>query len=188
MKILLLLFTFVAVTCARADQLGTDIKIIPTRGWIAEEAPRSEQSALAYPTLRYAPKDGRNASIILTLLPNNAAGFKVTNHASLERFNLLSARPYLSDQEEEPAPVVLDVANGIGVCITNVDPALIGKPVPPGEYRIATSASVLLVGKYLIHCTIFYDEKDSTDYREALEILLSARVQASPADARSTNI
>lgn len=188
MKPLALLFALAALISAHADQLGTDIQVNPVRGWVTEETHAPGQAEPFFPTLRYTPKDGRNASIILTLLPSNAAGFKVTNHASLERFNLLSARPYLDGQAEEPVPTVLEIANGIGVCITNEDPALIGKPVPPGEYRIATSASLLLAGKHLIHCTIFYDVKDSADYREALKILLSAKVRASEADAPSTNI
>jgi hypothetical protein len=188
MKPLVLLFALAALTTAHADQLGADIRISPGRGWIAEETSAPGQPEPSFPTLRYTPKDGRNASIVLTLFPISVAGFKVANHASLERFNLLSARPYLDGQAEEPAPTVLEIANGIGVCITSVDPALVGKPVPPGEYRIATSASMLLAGKHLIHCTIFYDEKDSADYREALEILLSAKVRAAEADAPSTNI
>jgi len=188
MKFLFVLVALAVLPAAHADQLGANIKISPVRGWILEDTRAAGQSAPPLPTLRYTPKDGRNASIIVTLFPSDAAGFKVANHASLERFNLMNAAPYLDPRAEEPAPVVLDVANGIGVCITCVDPALVGKPVPPGEYRIATSASLLLAGKYLVHCTIFYDEKDSADYREALEILLSAKVGGSALDAPTTNI
>jgi len=189
MKRLALLFALVALTPLRADLLGSLIKITPATGWTRDGPTEAAQEEPAFPTLRYVPKDGRNASIVLTLLPITVAGFTITNHASLERFNLLSARPYLANPDDEPPiPTVLDIANGIGVSITNEDPALIGKPVPPGEYRMATSASVLLGRKYLIQCTIFHDEKDSAELRQALDILLSATVKATTPSLPSSAI
>jgi len=177
MKCLVLLLTLAALLPIRAETLGGAIKITPVAGWSREKEEDTAQQEPRFPTLRFTPKDGRNAAIIITLLPSDAPGFTVTNHASLERFNLLSARPYIANPDEPPAPSVVDIANGIGVSITNEDPALIGKPVPPNEYRIATSVSLLLDRKYLIHCTIFYDEKDSADLHEAMDILLSATLK-----------
>ena len=187
MKSLVLLLSLAALMPLRAETLGGVIKITPVAGWSRENPGEPGQQEPRFPTLRFVPKDGRNAAIILTLLPNDAPGFTVTNHASLERFNLLSARPYIANPDEPPAPSVVEITNGIGVSITNEDPALIGKPVPPNEYRIATSVSVLLARKYLIHCTIFHDEKDSTELHEALDILLSATLK-SPAGVPSNNI
>ena len=187
MKSLVLLLTLAALVSLRAETLGGVIKITPVAGWSRENPGEPGQQETRYPTLRFVPKDGRNAAIIIILLPSDAPGFTVTNHASLERFNLLSARPYIANPDDPPAPSVVEIPHGIGVSITNEDPALIGKPVPPNEYRIATSVSVLLDRKYLIHCTIFYDEKDSTELREALDILLSATLK-STTGAPSTNI
>lgn len=187
MKSLVFLFALAAFTPLHAEMLGGVIKITPVAGWGRESPDEPGQAEPRFPTLRFAPKDGRNASIILTLLPIDTPGFTVTNHASLERFNLISARPYIANPDDPPAPSVVEIANGIGVSITNEDPALIGKPVPPNEYRIATSVSLLLDRKYLIHCTIFYDEKDSSELHEALDILLSATLKAA-SSTPSTNI
>ena len=177
MKRFALLFLLAALVPLRADTLGGAIRITPVSGWILEEAPTSGQEEPAFPTLRYVPKDGRNASLVLTLLPTNVPGLTITNVVSLARLNLLLAQPYLANPEDTPPFTELEIPDGIAVCITNEDPALIGKPVPPGEYRIATSASVLLDRKHLIHATIFYDEKDSPELRQALQILLSAKVK-----------
>jgi len=179
MKKLTLLFLLAAMVPLRADMLGGAIKITPATGWIRANATESGQEESPFPTLRYEPKDGRNASIVLTLLPIKIDGLPDTDLESLKRFNLMSAAPYLATPDDTPPVTELEIANGIGVSITNEDPALIGKPVPPNEYRIATSASVLLARKYVIHCTIFYDEKGSADFHEALQILLSATVKSS---------
>lgn len=184
MKSLVFLLALAAFTPLRAEMLGGAIKITPVKGWVRESPGENGQAEPRFPTLRFVPKDGRNAAIIMTLFPVDAPGFTVNNHASLKRFNLMTAQPYVANADDPPTPSVVEIANGIGVSITNEDPALIGKPVPPNEYRIATSVSVLLDRKYLIHCTIFYDEKDSVDLHEALDILLSATAGSTP----STNI
>jgi len=188
MKCLVLLLTLVVLTPLSAEMLGGVIKITPAAGWNRDNQGDAGPQENRFPTLRFVPKDGRNAAIIMTLLPSDAPGFTVTNHASLERFNLLSAQPYIANHDEPPAPNVVEIANGIGVSVTNEDPLLIGKPVPPNEYRIATSVSVLLDRKYLIYCTIFYDEKDSVDLHEALEILLSARIKSAASNSSSNAI
>ncbi len=177
MKRYVLLFLLAALVPLHADTLGGAIKISPVSGWMREESLAPGQEEPLFPTLRYVPKDGRNAAIILTLLPNDMPGLTISNAVALARFNLLLAQPYLANPEDTPPFTELEIPNGIAVCITNEDPALIGKPVPPGEYRIATSACVLLDRKYVIHCTIFYDEMDSAELRQALKILLSATVK-----------
>jgi hypothetical protein len=188
MKCFVLLLTLAVSLPLHAETLGGVVKITPVAGWTRENPGEPGQQASRYPTLRFAPKNGRNAAIILTLLPNDAPGFTVTNHASLERFNLISARPYIANPDDPPAPSVVEINNGIGVSLTNEDPALIGKPVPPNEYRIATSVSVLLDRKYLIHCTIFYDEKDSAELHEGLDILLSATLKGGTSLSSNNNI
>lgn len=188
MKRSALFFLLATLVPLQADTLGGAIRITPVAGWIQQEAPTPAPEAPSFPTLHYAPKDGRNASIVLTLLPTNVPGLTITNVVSLARLNLLLAQPYLANPEDTPPFTELEIPDGIAVCITNEDPALIGKPVPPGEYRIATSASVLLDRKYLIHCTIFYDEKDSPELRQALQILLSAKVKAAVSSVPSSII
>jgi hypothetical protein len=138
----------------------------------------SGQPPPPYPILKYVPTDGRNAALLLSLLPANVPGHEVTDLDSLKRFNLLAARPYLPRPEDKLAATELKVNGGVGVLTTSQDATLVGKPVPPGEFRIATSASVLLDGGYLIHATLFYDELDSTAFKEGIKILLSAGVRS----------
>lgn len=178
MKRLLLLCFVASLTAARlaADMLGSAVEVNPVAGWKSVSPLLPGQEQPPYPVLKFAPSDGRNAAILLSLLPADVPGYEVNNLDALTRFNLMAARPYLPSPEAKPPATELKVYGGIGAYITNEDPALVGKPVPPNEYRIATTASVLLEGKYLIHCTIFYDEADSADFKEALKILLSAGV------------
>ena len=166
------------LTRVHAEMLGHDVEVTAVPGWESVNPLPPGQPAPPYPVLRFTPKDGRNASILLSLLPANVPGYEVTDLASLKGFNLVASRPFLPSPDARPPVTELKVANGLGVFLTNEDPALIGKAPPPGEYKIATTATLLLGGKTLVHCTIFYDEKNSTDFKEALKILLSAAVRA----------
>ncbi len=174
-----LLLSSVAFVSARAELLGNAVDVIAAPGWKSVSAIEpGQQQPLPFPVLKFVPTDGRNAAVLLILLPANAPGYEVTDLATLTRFTLLAARPYLPGPDAKPPLTELKISGGIGGYIVNEDPELVGKPVPPDEYRIAATAVVLLEGKYLIHCTIFYDEKDSKDFKEALRILLSAAVHA----------
>ncbi len=173
-RLCLLLLSLGALVPSRAALLGHDVEITSVPGWRKVDPREPGQQSLAAPTLKYIPKDGRNAAIILTLLPNVLPGLTVQDLPSLKIFNVVSARPYLADPEAPPPVMELKIRHGLGVYLVNEDPALVGKPAPPGEYKFATSASVLLGGQYLIHCTIFHDAPDSDDFHEAMDILQSA--------------
>jgi hypothetical protein len=173
--LLLVCFAFLPL---RAEPLGPAVEITAVPGWHSVDPLAPGQQQPPYPILKYVPADGRNAVILLSLFPASVPGHEVTDLESLKRFNLLAARPYLSTPDLKPAATELKVAGGIGVLITSEDPALVGKPVPPNEFRIATVASVLLDGGHLIHATLFYDEINSVDFKEGLKILLSAGVQS----------
>jgi hypothetical protein len=169
-----LLLACLLVAPLRAEPLGKAIEITAPAGWKSVAPLEPGQPQPPFPILRYVPTDGRNASVLLTLLPATVPGHEVTDLASLKRFNLMASRPYLPSPDATPTATELTVPGGIGVYLTNEDPALVGKPVPPNEYRIATTATVLIDGQYLIHATVFYDEHGSADFKEGLKILLSA--------------
>ena len=177
-----LLLCSLALAPLHADSLGKALEIFPTEGWKSVEAIIPGETLPPFPILKFVPKDGRNAAIFLSLVPANVPGYEVTDLDSLKRFNFNASKPYLPDPSVMPTVTELKVAGGIGVSITNEDPALVGKPVPPNEYRIVTTATILLDGQYLIHASIFYDELDSREFKESLKILLSASPQTkSPA-------
>lgn len=173
-----LLLSCLMLVSLRAEMLGPALEVTATAGWKSVEPLDPSQSPPPFPILKYVPADGRNAAILLSLLPANVPGHEVTDLGSLKRLNLLASRPYLPGPDANPTVTELKVPGGIGVLITSEDPALVGKPVPPNEYRIATTASVLLDGQYLIHATLFYDELDSVEFKEGIKILLSAGVHS----------
>ena len=174
----LLILLCLLFTSARAELLGKEVEITAPANWESVAPLPPGQPALPYPVLKYVPKDGRNAAVLLKLLPADVPGYEVTDLVSLWGFHLVESQPYLSGPDARPALNQLKVPGGLGVYLTTEDPALIGKPVPPGEFRIATTVSLLLGGKTLLHCTIFHDEKDSIDLKEALKIVLSAATHA----------
>jgi hypothetical protein len=175
---LLLLLSCFTLARAHAEMLGANVAVTAVAGWKRVDPLPPRQSAPPYPVLKFVPTDGRNAALLLSLLPANVPGYEVTDLASLKGFNLVASRPFLASPDARPPVTELAVPGGLGVAITNEDPALVGKAPPPGEYKIATTASLLLGGKTLVHCTIFYDERDSTELKEALKIILSATTPA----------
>src|SRR5688572_7350394 len=168
------LFACVSFSPLRAESLGRVIEVTAVPGWRSVDPLEQGQPQPPFPILKYVPTDGRNAAILLSLIPANVPGHEVTDLDSLKRFNLMAARPYLPSPDAKPAVTELKVPGGLGVLITSEDPALVGKPVPPNEFRIATTATVLLDGGHLIHATLFYDELDSADFKDGIKILLSA--------------
>ena len=174
----LLLLTCFTLARAHAEMLGDTVAVTAVAGWKSVDPLAPGQPAPPYPVLKFEPKDGRNAEVLLSLLPANVPGYEVTDLASLKGFNLVASRPFLTSPDARPAVTELSVPGGLGVAITSEDPALVGKAPPPGEYKIATTASLLLGGKTLVHCTIFYDERDSTELKEALKIILSVATPA----------
>lgn len=176
MKRLLPFMLLATVVTARlpAEMLGGDLEVTPATGWHRVDPFADGQPRAPYPVLKFVPKDGRNAAVLMSLVPADAPGFIVTDLDSLKIFNRLAARPYLPAPDARPPVTELKVNDGLGVAMTNEDPALIGKPPPPGEYKIATTVTLLLHGNLLVHATIFHDEKDSVDFGEAMKTILSA--------------
>jgi hypothetical protein len=172
MKRLLLLFLALVISSrVQATALG-DLEVIPVPGWKSADTVASNQAEPSFPMLKFVPEDGRNAAIFISALPARVGELEINDLESLKEVNLAFARPYLPSPDARPAVTKLKIAGGLGVSITNEDPALVGKPVPPGEYRMATTAT-LLIGDQLVTCTIFHDERGSDAFQEAMEILLS---------------
>ena len=175
---LLLLLSCCPLARAHAEMLGREVEVTAVPGWESVDPLPAGQPAPPYPVLKYVPKNGHNAAVLLSLLPANVPGYEVTDLASLKGFNLVASRPYLPGPAARPPVTELKIHDGLGVALTSEDPSLIDKAPPPGEYKIATTVSLLLGGKTLVHCTVFYDEKDSVDFQEAMKLVLSATVHA----------
>ena len=177
MKRLCLLLSLFALVPARADRLANIVEFTPAPGWVQADPREPGQPEPKAPTIKFVPQDGRHGQILLTLFMSDIAGNPVTDLASLKRFNLVSATPFLPTPNAKPPTTELKIADGLGIYMMNEDPSLVGKPLPPGEFRFATTASLYLAGRFLVHCTIFHDLKDSAEFKQALQILQSATVR-----------
>lgn len=173
---------FLIVLSVRADILGHAVEINPAAGWKSVDPREPGQAKVAAPTVKFVPKDGHRAALLVSLLPAQGPGFDVTDLASLRQFNLVSATPYLPTPDSKPTATEFTVARGLGVYVVNEDPALVGKPTPPNEYRTATTASILLGTQFVLHCTIFHEKIDSADFRQALQMLSSVRLMPGDKD------
>jgi hypothetical protein len=131
--------------------------------------------------LRYLPADGRNATVLLTLMP--AARIGVTDVASLRRFHRKACAVFLPSPDAPVPQKELTLAAGSGVYASFEDPALIGKPPRPGDYKVATAASLWLGADTVVHATILCDDTGSAAFSEALKIVRTAAVITTPADA-----
>lgn len=172
--ICLALFAVVQVQAAR---LANIVEFTPPAGWVQADPNITDPRINPANTIKFVPADGRHAEVLLTLLMADNRGFPVKDLTSLQRFNLMSATPYLPTPGAKPPCHDLKVADGLGLYVTNEDPNLVGKPVPPGEFRIATTVSLYLAGKFLVHGTILYNQPDSAEFSQARQLIQSAKVR-----------
>jgi hypothetical protein len=168
----LFLLVLVVLPKCRADDLGGVAGVTPAKGWVQVPARGPGDPPVEFPTLRYVPKDGRNAAVLLTLMPANLT--KATDLASLKAFLLRASEPMLPSPDFVPEVHELALAGGIGVYASFVDPSLVGKPPEAGNYKVATPVEVLLRNGATIHSTVFTDDAPGTDMSEALSIIQSA--------------
>jgi hypothetical protein len=162
---------------ARADALGDRAEVSPVPGW----GPIN-QGQQSLPTLGYAPADGRNASVLLTLIPSQMSGVK--DKASLKAFFLRAVSPMLPSPDFVPEMTEFQVDDGIGIYASFVDPSLVGKPVEKGNFKVATSVDFLLSNGFTVHATVFTDDLTSAAFTEGMAIAKSLRIIA-PAVAKT---
>jgi hypothetical protein len=172
------------IDMSRADVLGGVINITPAAGWVQRE-PHPGMPRPPLPTVRYDPADGRNASVLITLLPG--AMTKVNDLASLKTLFALLSRPYLQSPDTSVVPTELTLPGGMAVYKTFVDPDLVGKPVKKYDYKSATPVAVLITGTGVLHMTIYTDSVDASDFAEAMKIVQSVAPLSSGSDIAPAN-
>jgi hypothetical protein len=170
-----LLFVLVALglfTRGQSETLGHEIDLTPPAGWQRARPFPSSLAESPYPTLKYLPCDGRNAEIIITLLPPDAAGFRVSDPKSLKRFSLLAAGPYLG--EAAPSHVAeFTLRDGLAIAVTA--PVSAAAPEPR---RLATVAGLFIASKHLVHVAIIHEADMAPEFLQALETMLSVRFRS----------
>jgi hypothetical protein len=177
---LVLLLSF--LTNGRAVMLGDAVDFTLPAGW--EQVKVDQPTPL--PTLKFVPKDGRNASVIVTLV--SAEWVAVKDAASLAEFHRFLCRTYLPSPDAKITARELKLEHGSGLYYSFEDPALIGKPVKRDDYKFATPVALWLPPGQTIHATLFTDSTSSRDFTEGMQLLRSAILAADKADSASEKI
>jgi len=177
---LVLLLSFLST--GRAVILGYDVDFTPPDGW---EQVKPDQSS-PFPTLKFVPKDGRNAAVFVTLIPPEL--MVVDDAASLAKFFQFLCIIYLPTPDAKITAKELKLPHGSGLYYSFEDPALIGKPVKPKDYKFATPVGLWLPPGRTIQATLFTDSLSSRDFTEGMQLLRSAVPAADATDSASEKI
>jgi hypothetical protein len=173
--------SFVLITLLLGDASAAELKISPSdpvvvsapSGWAMgqESAPRG---AFPFATVRITASGERNAVCMISVLDRARPEFK--NREVLKRILRGDSRPYLTSATANVEIKELPISGGLGFYANFIDPDLVDKPIKKGSYKTATPLILSLGEAYLIKVTILCDDLQSRDYREALQIVKSARI------------
>lgn len=161
----------------QADVLGGAVEITPLPGWMQTD-PRPGKPSPPLPTLRYVPKDGRSATLLITLIPAKLA--RVSDLTSLETFFGFLTRQYLPTPETPVTPIELKMPHGLAMYASFIDPKLVGKPPKKDDFKVSTPVAAFIGGDATLQITIFTDSTDTSDFTEALKIIQSASLRSGP--------
>jgi hypothetical protein len=166
MAALALMLTF--ATASKARNNSEIIDLAP--GWqrVELDAP---PGSLSLPTVKYAPNDHRNASLLITIL--GRGNNRVKDRESLNEFERYLCQRYLSKPTDPFEAKDFTTPNAIGTYASFEDPALKGKPEHTGDYKFATVAALLLNNQIVVFATIYTDEDSGRTFDEALSMLKS---------------
>ncbi|HWA25127.1 MAG TPA: hypothetical protein VG734_05580 [Lacunisphaera sp.] len=170
--VLLLLFASQVVVVLGAEGrtagLCRDISLTPPSGWESTSPFPAVLGEGPYATLKFVAKDGRNAVMIVTLLPDDLLGFRVEDQATLQQFTAAAAQAHVPPTATLPQLDDFALEDGIGVQVT------VKRWPTPSRYRFTTIVCALIGAKHLVHCAIFHDGAESTEFVQAFEAILSA--------------
>jgi hypothetical protein len=168
---LLVAATLVGLLRAQEPQ---PIMVKPPKGWAQVDVALPGGGKPQFPTVAYAPTDHRNARVLLTIMGRGDG--RVSDVASLRKFHEIQRAIYMPKPPVPTAATEFKFANGIGLYSTFEDPTLIGKPAPPGEYKVVSPVAILLDSGIVLQVSIFTDELTGPTMSEALALVQSITV------------
>lgn len=177
MKIIsrLLVLGFLLGARVLGASLGGIVEITTAEHWKSGEPDQRNP----FPTLKVSPTNGRNAELLITLLPNELV--KLSDAASLRALHQrLSAKAY-GPRGNTATITEIKVTKGIGVYSVFEDPTLMGKPPKQADYKVAIPMLVWLQPDVVLQITLFTDDAASTDFTEGLQMVRSAKAVGHPA-------
>jgi hypothetical protein len=163
-----------------AATLGGLVDLTPSKHWKTTEAKQPP----GFPTIAFVPDDGRNAELLVTIVPTEVA--RVSDDVSLRAFHRRLCQPMMSSPHQVLTITDLKLANGIGVYATFEDPSLVGKPAKHGDYKFAIPVAVWLQSKITLHATLFTDSSTGAEATEGLQIIQSAKLTTSHPSASNS--
>jgi hypothetical protein len=173
-----------------SETLGNVIEIKGVEGWKSVKAVPPPGVRSPFPTAKYVPADGRNASVFITVLPNKSG--KAIGLSAIKKLVEQGAAMLQPDRPSNLTVTELPVKNGAAAYTSLVDPDLLGKPPVQGNYKIASPCFIALGDEVLVQATLFSDSVDSPDFQQALQILqsisLTPRQSGPEAAAQATTV
>jgi|GEM_PF-1358432 len=154
------------------------VSLTPPPGWTEVTALAPGSAPPRFPTVKYIPKDRRNAALLVTILGRGNGS--VSDLTALKKLHLQLCQQYLASPTMEFSPKELKFEHGVGVYASFEDPDLIGKPTKAGNYKMASPVALLLDGGVVAHATIFSDEANGPTFQEALDLLKSINLRDEP--------
>lgn len=155
------------------------VEIAPAEHW-KSDAP---DQASPFPTLKISPTDGRNADLLITLLPNELV--KISDDASLRALHQRLCSPMVGPSGKSAEVTEIKIQNGTGLYSVFEDPTLVGKPPKRGDYKIAIPMVVWLRPDIVLQITLFTDNATGPDLIEALKMIQRAKAVGHPAPVSS---
>ena len=147
-------------------------------GWkeVAAVGPGGNQGD--FPTVKFVPVDARNAALLVTLV--GTLNGRVPNLAALKQMHTSASQRFLSSPDQQFAIKELQMPNGAGYYSTFEDPDLVGKPPVKDNFKFTSPCFILFKTGEVANATIFTDEKEGKTLPEAISILQTLDVKASP--------
>lgn len=138
---------------------------------------KGKDAKFPFETYRIMPPSDRNAILLISVLDKDKHVFGESKF--LQKLLRGDCTTYVNSPHELQAVEIkeLKLKSGIGFYANFVDPSMVGKPVRPGSYKVATPIILSLESKYLIKITLLCDEINSIDYRELMKIVHSIKLQ-----------
>jgi hypothetical protein len=172
---LLLLPVLAAAPAVEKIDLGSGRSAVVTvpESWApAALPPRPPGVPVIDATVRYAPKNGANEAVLISLIvvPDD----RMADPAALKAMSELASRRFARGSVEGRADFQeFKVGGHSGLAARFTDASLVGKPSVPDDYKTMTCCFVYLGDRVMLNASIFSDDPAGEGYAAAKKIIQS---------------
>lgn len=177
-----LLILFLPSVVFAAEPRPIEVALPP--GWSEVSlTPQESRNAGPFLTLKFQYRAAHTGEIMITLIGDTHG--KMSDRAGLEQMHRMQAQQWQTSPDEKIDVKTLPIRAGIAIYSVHEDASLIGKPLPPDEWRVATPVAILLGSSTLIHSTIFTNETSGAVLDGALQLVGSVHLNSAASPAAS---